>query len=149
MRINALSSASTFFAQNPALAFASPAPEKAVAMPKSVESSTSSAPAEIGPKAATSGTAAPAAERTAAVDRAMIRASAVAIVGMLDLTCVLWVYPIADRLLEYAGAAPLKAVHLGLDLMFASIPVVLAITVVAWRKIAKRWKAAANASKGD
>ena len=67
------------------------------------------------------------------VHRALVKISAFTIVALLDVTCILWVYPLANQIAEWAGASHLKAVHIGLGVLLASIPVIIALTLLAWR----------------
>jgi len=74
------------------------------------------------------------AERAARLDRAIRRTVLVLLTALLDVTCVLWVYPVADQLAEWAGVSLLHSVYVGMIAMLASIPLVISATVVAWRR---------------
>jgi hypothetical protein len=70
-------------------------------------------------------------------DRAMRLASAAIIVVMLDALCILLVSPIATQLALLAGISFLHTVYIGLGTMLASIPFILAATILLLRRSAK------------
>jgi hypothetical protein len=76
-------------------------------------------------------------QRAPMMHRAMIWASRVTILALLDLTCILWVYPIVNQLAEWLGASHTKAIHLGLGAMLLSIPLIFATTVIAFFRLLK------------
>lgn len=74
--------------------------------------------------------------RAVATDRAMRLASTAIIVALLDITCILWVCPIATQLALWVGISWLNTVYIGLGAMLASIPIILAATILLCRRAA-------------
>ena len=73
--------------------------------------------------------------RAGTLDRAMVFGSIFLIVALLDINCILWINPITDQLAKWAGVSFLNSVLAGVGAMLASIPVVLAATILACRAI--------------
>jgi hypothetical protein len=78
-----------------------------------------------------------ASDRAATIDRTLRPAAAVIVVALLNVTCVLWIYPLANQLAEWAGVSFLNAIYVGLGTMLGSVPFILAATILIWRRKAK------------
>ncbi len=60
----------------------------------------------------------------------------IAVVTLINLNAVFWVYPLVDQLAEWVGVSALYSTCLGLLGMVVSIPVVIAITALVCRRSA-------------
>ena len=76
-------------------------------------------------------------ERASFTHRAMVQISSVIIMILLGTTCILWVYPAANQLAEWAGASYKNAIYIGLGAMLESIPFVLVAIILIWRRTAR------------
>jgi hypothetical protein len=70
-------------------------------------------------------------------DRALRLISVITIVALLDVTVILYVYPITSQLAFWAGFSWLKTLYIGMVAMKASIPFVLGATALIWYGVAK------------
>jgi hypothetical protein len=78
------------------------------------------------------------AEQPAILPTMFNRISAVILLALLDITCVLWICPLAIQLAEWAGVSYLNAAYIGLAAMLAALPVALATTILVRRKLQNR-----------
>jgi hypothetical protein len=76
-------------------------------------------------------------EYSSILHHTMIRASTIVILTLLDLTCILWVYPLANQLAEWAGVSYTHAIYVGLGSMLASVPLVIMATILLWRRMTR------------
>jgi len=68
-------------------------------------------------------------------DQTSVKASVALIIGLLDLVVVLWVFPFAQQLAEWAGVNFLYAIYIGAAAMGLSIPIVVVANILLLRRI--------------
>jgi len=78
------------------------------------------------------------AEQPAIAPTLFSRTSAIILLALLDITCILWICPLAQQLAEWYGVSHLSAAYIGLGAMFAAVPVIIAATVLIRRNLKHR-----------
>ncbi len=73
--------------------------------------------------------------RRAKADRRWILGCAMVLLFLLDLNCVMWAIPAASQIAEWGGVPLLDSVWVGLSAMAATVPLTVAISIYAWRRM--------------